>query len=280
MAEPGSQVLRTSRRELHRGDGPKGRFYHWQGESYLSVTSIIKQGHPAPALTSWAAKSVAEFVAKRWDEVEARHNTSETADFVGWLKGRPWSERDRAADLGSLVHDIAEQWALTGEAPDVAMLDPRAASRVGQFIGFMEQVNPKVVASELVVYHHPLRYAGTLDLILDFDYPPGLLLGRALVDIKTGSGVYEEAAMQLAAYRNAESALVGDEMVDMPTVDAAFVLHLLPESWRLIPVSADASSFDAFLSARGTAEWRLNTGMGGAAQAIGVPLLTGHAGQE
>ena len=57
-------VIRSTYRDDMRESGAKGRFYNWEGDSFISVTNALQNGVPKPALTYWAAKMVAEYVAE------------------------------------------------------------------------------------------------------------------------------------------------------------------------------------------------------------------------
>ncbi len=138
----------------------------------------------------------------------------------------------------------------------------------------MEQVQPEIHAIEGVVFNRSHRYAGAFDFIFDFNYPDGILAGRYIVDIKTGSGIYAEAALQQAAYKYGEFIAVGDDEVPMPDVAGAFCLHLQPRGWKLIPVITSESAFKTFLSCLETARWVHNDGPGGKEQSVGIPYLS------
>ncbi len=265
-------IIRTPNREdLRTSDRRRGRYYWWEGEPYLSVTNAIKNGLPAPALMHWTAKMVAEYVADNPEEVAELGGRMDRGEFISLLKNKPWKKRDKAGDVGTAVHDLAEQYILTGTM-DIA--GPRVQAMARQFVDFMETVKPEVHAIEGVVYSREHQYAGAFDFIFDINYPDGILAGRYIVDVKTGSGIYEKDALQQAAYRYGEFIAVGDDEVPMPEVAGAFCLHLRPKSWKLIPVITSESTFKTFLSCLETAKWVHNDGPGGKEQSVGIPYLS------
>ena len=77
----------------------RGRTYLWRDETFDSVTTILSGGIPKPALTNWAAKSVAEYVAAAVPL--AQNQTIEAAQLVV-VKG------DIAALPNGVVTDIAQ----------------------------------------------------------------------------------------------------------------------------------------------------------------------------
>lgn len=219
----------------------RGRTYQWRDETFDSVTTILSGGVPKPALTSWAAKSVAEYVAANLAEVSAIA-AKDTAAAIDLMKGSPWRQRDAAAVQGSAIHAWAEAHVL-GKAPAAP---PKAQQPyLDGFLRFLDDWRPVYEMSEATVYSRRYGYAGTLDAIALLDG------ARTLIDYKTGKGVYGEVALQLAAYRFAEFVGMpnGDE-APMPSVDAAAVLHLTPEGYFLIPVTADEVAFRFFLYAQ------------------------------
>lgn len=247
-----------------------GRTYTWPptGERFPSVTTIIAGGVPKPALPRWAAKSVAEYATEHFDQLQgldrctcgrARQCASCLA-MVDLLKGAPWRDSGAAADLGSAVHAAAEAFALGTPTPPPS---PGVAPFLEQLAAFFAAFQPVLVASEATVYNRQLGYAGTLDALMRMD---GDLV---LVDIKTSrSGVYPEAALQLAAYANAQWIGLPDGTEQpMPHIDRGAVLHLRPDRWELVPVRIDQPVFLAFLAARDV--WAFNDI---AKECIGPPI--------
>lgn len=216
----------------------RGRTYNWRDEQFDSVTTILSGGIPKPALTNWAAKSVAEYVAANLAEVTAIA-AKDTAAAVDLMKGSPWRQRDKAATQGSDIHAWAEAHVLGQEPPE-----PPPAQRpyLDGFLRFLDDWQPVYEMSEATVYNRTVGYAGTLDFIATL---PGL--GRVLGDYKTGRGVYGEVSLQLSAYRHAEFVGLpsGDE-APMPEVDGCVVLHLTPDGYSLIPVRAGVEEFRFF----------------------------------
>ena len=268
-------IIRTTNRDdLRTKAGGQGRYYHWQGDAYISVTNAIKAGLPAPALMYWAAKMVAEHVAGNLDDVVELSQKMETSEFVSYLKNQPWQARDKAGNIGTTVHEIAEQYVIGAESIDLSQYEKPVQDKARQFVDFMRTVKPDVWAIEGVVFNRTHRYAGAFDFIFDINYPDGMLAGRYIVDVKTGSGIYPEAALQQTAYAEGEFIAVGTDEVPMPEVDGAFALHLTPRTWKLIPVVIGDTSFQAFLSVLETAKWVHKDGMGGKEQSVGVPYLS------
>ena len=276
---------------MPRTDSSAGRTYtDGEGNQYWSVTTILNQGIPKPALITWASaeasKSVIHHLAKPLEAtrglleetlqefIQPEKQKTQDNPFFGRLekavdayndretplgmiasgvkthveKGRKVFSnahrqiRDEAADAGSEAHRAIELYILGEDVPE---LSERAQASFDNFLEFVKEYEPTWEASELTVYNKTHKYAGTLDFIADI---PALGEGLTLCDIKTGKGVYPEVALQLAAYRFAEFAETANNnaRVEMPETERAFVLHLRPDKWEVVPVKVEQEQLDMF----------------------------------
>ena len=268
--------IRSTFRDELRDHGPQGRFYYWQGDGpFISVTNALSQGMPKPQLMYWSAKMVAEYVSHEWDDATEMRSRMDRDEFTKFLKNKPWRARDKAGDIGTLIHDVAEALATDSTLPDMSSLNDEGRAKVDQYIDFIATVDPEFHAIEGVVFNRKFGYAGAFDMIVDIDH--GDLKGRWIIDIKTGSGVYAEAALQQTAYRYAEFIGVGDDEIPMPAVDGALILHLQKTQWKLIPVDTSYSSWHAFRAALHVAKWRTGKGEGYEDHAVGRAILKGRS---
>lgn len=241
----------------------KGRTYQWRDETFDSVTTILSGGIPKPALTNWAAKSVAEYVVENLAKVSAIAQ-DDPAAAIDLCKGSPWRQRDKAADVGSTVHQIAELHVLGMPLPDESSLDPAVAPVLVWFEKFLAEWNPTYELSEATVYSRRYGYAGTLDAI--FTLPDGR---RFLCDYKTGRAIYGEVALQLAAYRYADFIGLPDgSEVEMPEVDGCVALHLTSTGYQLVPVEAGPDELKMFRFAQ-QVRWFVNDR---SRQVLGAPM--------
>jgi hypothetical protein len=233
----------------------------------------------------WGMRSVAEYavanhrtLAAMLEAVRVRKtpgglaivtDPDAVAAAIDWLKGSPYRERDRKADIGTAVHAAIEAHILGAPAPAPS---EDTAGHLAQFARFIETFNPTFELAEATVYNRTAKYAGTLDLIATI---PGR--GRALIDTKTSaSGVYPEAALQLSAYRYAEFIGLPDGTeAPMPAVDGCAVLWIPggddPDGYALIPVVADEVVFRAFRHIVEVARWQEETAKGVVGQPLPVP---------
>lgn len=230
-----------SRAERDRGLKfyPSSHRYKLDGEWVQGVTTLLGV-LDKPALPKWAAKSVAEYVAAHRDTVEHLYALGERS-LVNALKEVPWTERDQAAVRGTDVHDFAERIA-KGEEVDVP---EHYVGHVESALAFMEDYAIEPVLVEACVGSREHQYAGKLDLVADQRSGP-----RAIWDYKTSkSGIYKEAAFQMAAYAFAEfHGENGDEspMADLG-IEAAYGVHVRADGYDVYPLEFGPHVFDEFL---------------------------------
>lgn len=243
----------TRRRNYGNGHG-----YYLDGTEIKGrgVTTLLGNGFPKNALQYWAAKEVATAAV---DERDIWEPLAERARDAAWeyLKEAPFRDRDAAARRGTEVHRLAEQ---LQSGQEVEVPEP-LAGHVDSYLSFRDDWQPEDEIVEGVVVNRTQIYMGTFDSIATL---PGFaevasrqlrteVTGdRVLYDIKTSrSGVYPEVALQLAAYRYAETFLDDPdgetEEQPMPEVDACAVLHVRADGYDLYPVLADQRAFRAFL---------------------------------
>lgn len=240
-----------------------GHRYELDGEKCPGVTTIKKQSVPMPALTGWAARTIAEYVMDRLTakngEVRADELLTDLRTFnetrkypeklgsgfsrVGFTKVLAqvqYAERDAAAHRGTEVHKIAQQLS-AGEEVEVP---EELTGHIDSYLRFLEEWRPTDAILEGVVVNRKWRYMGRFDLIATLPPP----LNRTLLDIKTGrTGPYGEDALQLAPYRYAETMLDGDGEVPMPPVDSTAILHVRADGYDLYPFDAGPGTFRIFL---------------------------------
>lgn len=216
-----------------------GRSYIWEptGENFPSVTTILN-AMAKPALVGWGIKMVATGALERFDEWVAIRTAQGDESAIRYLKSLPYERRDRAADAGSAVHGAIEA-AAKGLTP------PRWPTSLDgfrkQYERFLAAHRPRWITSEATVFSRSAGYAGTLDAIAEVGDR------RLLIDAKTGERIYDEAALQLAAYRYADWIDLGDGAESpIPDVDGCAILHLRPQSFQLVEVTADREQWEIF----------------------------------
>ncbi|MGH3504489.1 MAG: hypothetical protein ACRDQA_26855 [Nocardioidaceae bacterium] len=210
-----------------------GHRYTLDGRKVDGVTTLLSQGIAKPALTRWAAKAAAEYVA---DNLGVLNALPDRESVIATVKQSPWSQRDRAATRGTDIHALAER-AIHGEELNLVE-DDATYGAVSGYVRFLDEWKPEPLLTERPCASRKWWYAGTFDAILRL--PSGETL---LVDWKTSKGVYGETALQTAAYANAEFYLDDDGAEQpMPEVGGLAVVHITPTGTDLYRIQdADAA---------------------------------------
>jgi hypothetical protein len=282
-----------------------------------SVTTIIGC-LDKPALLYWAAEQTALAAVASARSLPSRIDEEGEEPVTKWLRDARFRRpkgRLSAASLGTCAHNACEEYALTGTRPDRARLAdiirqeggarfdgvdnelPVLERMLDQFDGWLQRFTPSYQATEVVVYHPTMGYAGTADAFLTID---GV---RLIGDYKSSrdgfdsrgnaKSPYPEAALQLAAYRYAEFAAVWrprrieqfrrryyllsdverDRAVPVPEVDGGVVIHLTPDHCEAFSVRCDERVHEAFLFIQEACRW-VN---GLSKEVVGMPLVPGGA---
>lgn len=222
---------------LSRRNHGKGHSYKLDGVKIPGVTTILNA--LPKQLTRWAAEQSANYALDHWDEL-ATLPPSDRHKRIMWAH----RETVKAAALrGTKIHALGDKLA-HGEPVEVP--DEHRAAVEG-YARFLDEWQIEAVATECPVGHTRYRYAGTADLVGIV----GRIDSSALMflDLKSGRGVYDEAALQVAAYRHADLWQPDGPETEAPMPETAegFVVHIGPDATRLLPVDSDADMFRGFL---------------------------------
>lgn len=261
----------------------KGRYYQYpqghpkHGEpGLISVTNVLSVAMAKPALIPWAAKIVAEHAMDHLPQIVARSRTDRDGTTRD-LKAQVTIARDKAADLGTRIHALAEAH-VTGQQLAHEDVDEEAAAFVDHYLAFLKdfdvQLDRDIVAAEMTVAYPSLGYAGTLDLIVNLPIGVETVAGELkpyplpdgerrpwMVDLKTSAtrpstSIYPEYALQLTALRQCREAWLPDDSVQPLTgVIAAAVLNLRRSTYALIPLPSGQPEWDTFRGALAVAKW-------------------------
>ena len=202
---------------------------------YRSVTSSLSIIN-TPALADWRKNKALDKMQELLKNPKAAGEYQKLADaknakarihknntwvsmMVEEAKKAPNQNMTEARDFGTYAHSVVEHIAMAqanderldrdvDRAPESFVIGPEYAHIAEGFQMWMKDSGMRVVASELMVWHPLYEYAGTIDLVCR--NKDGML---AVVDVKTG-GVYNEAAMQIAAYAKALQQLTGEEVLE------------------------------------------------------------------
>jgi hypothetical protein len=219
----------------------------------MSVTTILGNGVPKPALVHWAAGMVATCALESLPKLVRVRGAEQRRQTWTWLKNAAERKRDTAGNLGGLVHDAVEAKIL---GQPFAEPTDEQAPYMQAFANFLDDHQPVFESTELTVASPADEWCGRLDFLATLPrIGPAIILG----DWKTGKGVYAETAMQLAAYVRGEVAWTktGEE-VQLPEIDSAYVVHLRPDKYpgkgyAIYPAKTGDNVYACFLAARDVA---------------------------
>lgn len=226
---------RLQRRNFGRGHG-----YQIDGAKVPGVTTILDT-LPKPALINWAARVTAEAAVDNWDDLEKLG----PAQRLKKLTDARWNVTKEAALRGTEIHTMGDRLA-NGEEVDPG---PHRGE-VEAYARFLDRWDVEVIGTEAPCCSTVYKYAGTLDSIAiihglaqvpEFAHLADL---PVMLDLKTGRGVYESTALQLAAYAACDLWQPDgkDSEAPMPEVHGLFVAHILPDDVALLPIAGDLSA--------------------------------------
>ncbi len=213
-----------------------GRTYAWPPQpphefEVVSVTRAISGGLPKPFLIGWAAKTAAECAVRDHDVVTSFLEKGDERSAVDHIKGARFRDMEAKADRGTVVHAALESY-LAGQKVDKDTIEAQlteasvpkglwrsAAAMINGLMEFLYDEEPEVLWSESTVYSRTHGYAGTADLVAKMRV--GSSTVPVILDVKTSKRVYDETALQLAAYARADFVGLDDGTEASLTADGA-----------------------------------------------------------
>lgn len=162
----------------------RGGFYWVDGKPYVSVTKVLEV-LDKPALRRWFGKEVYLAMVK-----DPSLNEAEALSA-------PYKISESAKSRGTTIHSIVESYKATGNEIDSIPFEFKGYAQA--FYNWVKDNNIRVIEHEKTVYSDTYRFAGTCDLIVENQQTGSIWL----CDIKTGKDIYQEAFLQVSAYKAA-----------------------------------------------------------------------------
>ena len=201
----------------------------------VSVTSAIDGGLPKPALIGWAAKVTAESAVKNHAIVGAMLDADQEREAINYLKQSRFADSGNKADRGTIVHAALEAHLAGSPLSKATILEKLEEAHVPtsmykstggmieSLMRFLDAEQPEVYWSEHTVFSRAHKYAGTADVL-------GVgTVGESRVpcvfDVKTSKAVYDDTALQLAAYARADFVGLDDGSEHTLTPDGSPIQH-------------------------------------------------------
>lgn len=223
--------------------------YSWMGGPLVpGVTTVQGMKDKSGPLVGWAKREVAACAVRNIDMLHQMVQTGGPDAALTWLKNLPDYQRDNSADVGTRVHEALEAIAL-GVEP---VMDDEVAPFVASWRrDFLEPFKPEFRAVEFMVFSERYQYGGTGDA--------AAVIGGELwmLDYKSGTGIYPDTGLQLAALRWADwVGLPGDpKKYAVPQATRFGVVHVRPEATVFREYRVTSEEFDAFLACRRLYRW-------------------------
>lgn len=147
----------------------------------------------------------------------------------------------RAAEFGSHVHQACHL--MNMEELDWASLDPALVPYVTAWKEFLEDTGAVVIKSEHRVYSARHKFAGTLDVMVEWRRR------NRLIDLKSTASVPRTVGPQTAAYAEAHTEMTGQH------VDDRYCLHLKPDGRYKAHKLDDVRDWSIFQSSLNLYNW-------------------------
>ena len=240
-----SAVLGLTRSETHGYQWYDGKTSTTILPSVTTIMGILDKSGP---LIGWAKRITAEAAVDNRDQMAGWVEMAGRDGAISLLTKAATQKRDKAADVGTRVHALAESIA---RGQPVELTDEERPFLTA-YQRFLEEWQPRYLAAEEMVVSLRHGYGGTFDAIVEMAGDTWML------DTKTSKGVYSETSLQLAAYTFAD--FIGrpadPKRYSIPPITAYGVLHLRPEGYEVVPYDVTPQTFEAFLQARALYDWR------------------------
>lgn len=232
----------TTHPRLERRQHGRNHSYAIDGRKVPGVTTILGAGLPAPALVEWAAKTTATYAVNNWDDLSRLG----IVDRYERMRGARWEVLKAAGLRGTQIHDLAHK-IVTGEPVEVPDAHRGPVMALAEL---MDDLELEPVLRETPVCNPMHWWAGTTDATV--------MIGGEywLIDYKTGKGLYEKDALQVAAYANAAQYLDEDgAMQSWRRPDRVGLVHVTPDAATLHEVTGTDVLYSVFLHVQQVAQW-------------------------
>ena len=172
------------------------------GDSIIPGVTGVVGVIDKPALKYWTVKLMAEHLEKNW-EAGKSYDEIQIKKIIQDGKSKHRQRLSDAADIGTMAHDWIEKY-IKGEDPK-ELVNLEAKSACDAFLDWVDKNNVRFISTEKKIYSKKYKYAGTMDFEAEID-------GKKVIgDLKTSSGIWNEAILQTAAYQQARQEETGEK---------------------------------------------------------------------
>lgn len=227
----------------------KNHIHLLDGQPLMGVTTILSV-ISKPALIAWSANMASDYIkehSERFIETVEDLENEIVAD-IAWYKvyedilkeakSAHRKKKESAGDWGTAVHLAIEEWIKENKLPTT--LDEKGMEVFNKFRQWSAENKVKFFESEKHVWSEKYWIGGIVDLVLEMN-------GKKYIgDIKTSSGIYNEAFFQMGAYN-----LCLEEMGAHKDIAGYLVINLRKDGNMDMMIAEDMEvNKKAFVSAR------------------------------
>ena len=236
--------------------------YDCEGKEYPRVSLILSILDKGYGLKIWGKKTRKQKLANDYYMLLEKGRPIDIELLCDAAEEQPDIVMRSRGNTGTAIHDALE-----------AKLDPKKDDTPfrDKFATLYENCDKWIADNKLEPIHtekrlcsHIHQYGGTVDLIASQEYDGEKQI--ALIDFKTGSGVYDTSTLQLAAYAGAYMEGHGDDASKWP--DMCYIMHINRDTYKFkeekhihrynqkTKMFEIEAQFNAFLAARALYKWR------------------------
>jgi len=216
----------------------KGRHIHTlDGKPLMGITTVLGV-ISKPMLIQWSANMAVDYIDNNWDDnASPFSNLKEWEELLKEARTAHRKKKEKAGDWGTAVHLAIEEWIkFKKEEPE---LDEIGINVFNKFRAWAEENSVKFLESEKHLWSEKMWTGGIVDLVIEMQGK------RYIADIKTSSGIYNEAFFQMAAYD-----LMLKEMGEGKDIEGYIVINLKKDGTMDMKMATDMEmNQQAFLSA-------------------------------
>lgn len=191
----------------------KEHIHELDGKPLMGVTTVLSV-ISKPALIQWAANMAVDYIDSHFPSVEdVMSGKVVLGDLFKEARTAHKKRKEKAGDWGTGLHKAVEEWIKENKLP--TNLDETQTIGFNNFKNWATENKVEFLESEKHLYSKEMWLGGIVDLVFRMD-------GKKYIgDIKTSSGIYNEAFFQMGAYH-----LMLEEMGEAKDIEGYIVINL------------------------------------------------------
>ena len=163
----------------------KRHIHTFDGKPLMGVTTVLSV-ISKPSLIQWSANMACEYVLDNLKDIK------DLESVVKEAKTAHRKKKEKAGDWGTEVHKAIEEWIKDKKEPELKQENQPKVFNL--FRNWALENKVKFLESEKHLFSEKLWVGGICDMVFEID-------GKKYIgDVKTSSGIYNEAFFQMGAY--------------------------------------------------------------------------------